>query len=253
MNIEITLFWLVIAGFLLADNLVLVPVGGDHLRFGFRGRLRYRPGTEFQLRGRDLIALNPLNPFDRIALTKAMGGRTSHRPMRFALQSVRRALPGLNALSLIGSAYLLSLMVLALLSWQIPFGIVLVALATLHLAAWICLLVVTLRYQRGMMLSRYRILVLLVEAFFVPAYAVNLGKRAWYKPRLDLPALVVGLRELRRMPQGPTRELLSLQLAQRLETLANDQDGLALGRDRLPSWIEEARLCLKSSAPSNGL
>lgn len=34
---EIALFWLVVAGFLLADNLVFVPAGCELLRFGRRG------------------------------------------------------------------------------------------------------------------------------------------------------------------------------------------------------------------------
>lgn len=81
--------------------------------------------------------------------------------------------------------------------------------------------------------------VLLTEAVFVPAYLVNLGKRAWFRVRMDIPALLVGLRELQRA-QGEDRVLLGQRLLQRLDQLVEENDAR-------PTWIEKARQCLKAS------
>lgn len=42
MNLEVALFWTIAAGFLIFDNFLLIPVGGDYLRFRRNGKLHYR-------------------------------------------------------------------------------------------------------------------------------------------------------------------------------------------------------------------
>jgi hypothetical protein len=75
---EILLFWVVTAGFLIADNLVLLPAGRDYLRFGMRGRLVYSAATRLEARGRELVMLNPLDLFHRAAVTtRGLGPVTS--------------------------------------------------------------------------------------------------------------------------------------------------------------------------------
>jgi hypothetical protein len=239
MATEIALFWMVVAGFLLADNLVLAPLGGDYLRFGARGRLRYHPGSAFELRGRMAVLLNPLNPFDRIVLTHSADTLAAPQVWRTALRSLRRAMFGLNALSALGSVYLALLLVLLAVSCVIPFAVVLVTLLATHLCVWFLAALLVLRYRRSLSVTHYQALVLLVEALFVPAYVVNLGKRAWFRVRMDVPALVLGMREFHRTHDAE-RELLGCRLLQRLDQLVEENH-------EPPAWIEEAQQCLKAS------
>jgi hypothetical protein len=249
---EVALFWAVLAGFLFADNLVLVPRGGDFLRFRRRGRPRYEPGVRFQARGRDLVLLNPFDPFDRIALTARSAGPSSARELHAALRRLRRALPALNAASWIGGGYLVAVLALVVLSWQWHFAPVLAALAAVHLLAWAALLVLLIRARARLQLDAYACFVLAAEALFVPAYTINAGKRIWYRQQLELPALALGLRALKRMPDDDAaKALYAHRLHTRLDELAIDL-GLDEGGAALQPWFEEARRCLKTSAPPAG-
>lgn len=252
---EVALFWLLLAGFLVADNLVLVPAGGDYLKFGRAGRLHYLPGQRLQARGRDLVLLNPLNPFDRIALTQRVAGPATAPKWRAARQQLHAGLPGANALAWLGVAYLLALMALLLLSFQLHFGVVLAALGLWHLLAWGCGLSLLLRHRRALRLAGGQVFTLAAEALFVPAYTLNLGKRVWFKHRLDLPALSLGLWQLKRMPETSAKALYAHQLNERLDDWALDLD-----IDQLQAqpawqrpWLKEARACLMASTPPAGL
>jgi hypothetical protein len=251
---EVALFWLLLAGFLVADNLVLVPAGGDFLKFGRRGRLHYLPGLRLQARGRDLVLLNPLNPFDRIALTSRSGGRAQARAWRASRQQLRAGLAGANALGWLGCAYLGAWLLLAVLSWHLHFGVVLATLGLCHLLAWALGLALLLRHRLAWRLSGSQAFSLAAEALFVPAYTLNLGKRVWYRQRLDLPALTLGLWRLKRMPETPDKALYAQQLAERLDgwALDHDTDNPAAQPAWPRTWLMEARACLKASTPSAG-
>lgn len=252
MSNEVALFWAVLAGFLFADNLVLVPRGGDFLRFGRRGWLRYQPGVRFQARGRDLVLLNCFDPFDRIALTSRSAGASSAHELHGGLRRLRRALPALNIASWIGCGYLVALLPLVVLSTQWHFASVLAALVAVHLLAWGALLALLIGARARLQLGSYACFVLVAEALFVPAYTINAGKRIWYRQQLDLPALTLGLRALKRMPDDDgAKALYAHRLQTRLDELAID---LAIDEERiaLQPWFEEARRCLKASAPSAG-
>lgn len=256
---EIALFWLVLAGFLLADNLVLVPKGGDYLRFGMKGRLRYDPAIRLEALRRDLVLLNPLNPFDRIALTPRVAGELNAGQLRTARRLVRSSLAPLNRLSWMGTFYLAGLVVLLAFSWSMHFSLILTALAALHLSAWLIGSLIAALHRDGLHLSGARVASLIVEGLFVPAYTLNLGKRAWYKQRLDLPAMSFGLRALKRMPDDADRELYAFRMGKRLDALAQEWEsaGERAGDpaplpEKLGPWVREARACLTASAPSTG-
>jgi hypothetical protein len=239
---EIVLFWVVAAGFLVADNLRLIPAGGDYLRFGRRGRLRYEPGARLEARGRDLIFLNPLNLFHRAALTSSVLGRLEPRQLRAARQRLRKAVPTLNLLSWLGTLYLVLAVALASQSMRFSFAVVLASFLAVHLVFWALSAGVLVWRRNKLGFTGAQLAVFVAEGFFVPAYTINLGKRLWFKCTLELPAMTVGLRQGRLLRDEHARELFTHQMGQRLdllETALPDGDPPALR-----PLINEARACL---------
>lgn len=247
---EVALFWAVLAAFLVADNLVLVPRGGDFLKFGWRGALRYEAGARLQARGRDLLLLNPLNPFERVVLTPRAMGKLQAAPYRLARKMVVSTLPALNRLSWLGCVYGVLLLMLMALSTQLHFGLALATLAVVHVCLWLVATLMLVSGRQALRLSGYQCFTLAAEALFVPAYTLNLGKRVWYRHSLDLPALALGLWQAKQLLPGPQRELASFKLQQRVDDLAVDIDPADVP---LNQWVKEARQCLKASATSAAL
>jgi len=216
-NLEVVLFWAVAAGFLVADNLLLIPSGGDFLRFGRSGVFRYEPGSRLEARGRDLVFLNPLNLFHRAAITETSLGPVAAAQLRKARRAVRSALPALNTFSWIGYLYLASVIMLACVSFKFSFESVLLAFLCVHAFFWLMTTALLALRREALSLTRYQVLVYTVEALCVPAYTINLGKRLWYGNRLNLPALTLGLRSTRFISDESRRELYVHQLRMRLE------------------------------------
>ncbi len=256
MTQEIALFWAVLAGFLFADNLVWLPRRGDYLRLGLAGALSYAPGLRFQARRRDLLLLNPLNPFDRVAITGQVAGVLDAAAWRAARRQVRSAMRGVNRLSALGVVYLLALAPLLFVSFHVHFGVVLALLAAVHVSLWLLALWILVASRQQLGLSRQQTFTLAAEALFVPAYTLNLGKRVWFKQVLALPALAVGIRQCQQMPAGDERELYASKLTERLEDWALDIDieqaNPAAAGGGLSAWVKEVRQCLKASAAAAG-
>lgn len=271
---DVALFWLVLAGLFLLDNLVLVPAGEDCLRFSGAGKLRYRAGRRMQALRRDLVVLNPLNPFDRVVLTQRCVGGLAPAQWRSSVRRVQLALGATNRLSLLGSAYLLLLGVLALCSVKLYFGTVLVALMVAHLGVWGLATWVLVRKRQTLQLSDTRTFGLALESLLVPGYLVNLGKRVWLRQSLPLAGFSVGLRQLKRMAEGGGQELYYVQMVQRLDDIAfelgldesqtepfgAEPDSVAgpasslttPSRHGLQAWLQEVRACLTTSALPTG-
>lgn len=284
---ETLLFWGVLAGLLCLDNLVLLPVGADYLRFSRSDRWRYEPRARLQARQRDLVLLNPLNPFDRLAQTDSAIGNLNAQSLRIGRKRVRSTLRHANLLSLIGSVYLLLLVGLAFASIWLYFGHVLLTLLFAHFVTWIAAMAVIVTYRQKLCLSRFRAISLAFEAFLVPGYLVNLGKRVWYRQILKLPALSLGLRQLKLMPADSARDLYAMQMSRRLDDLAidfsmdddqphpsgaNDTNESSVEdiradveqivnaatpytearREELRNWFKEARQCLATSVQAVG-
>lgn len=245
---ELPLFWAVLVGLLVIDNCVLVPAGGDCLRFGRSWRLRYDTGARLEIARRDLVLLNPLNPFDRAAITARSIGPLGLPAFRESARRLRDGQRGANLLSWIGCVYLVVLALLALASLKVYFGVVLAVLALAHLLLWSASLVVLLRHRARLGLGGGRVASLVIEALFVPGYLVNLGKRVWFKCSFDLPALTVGLRQLGRLRDESARELHRLKLRRRLDDIEQSTEPGTAARQ----WIEEARQCLTTSALAAG-
>jgi hypothetical protein len=248
---EIALFWAVLAGFWLFDNVVLAPVGGDLLGLDRRGRPHYIPATRLSLRGRDSLLLNPLNPFELALPSARVSGFIDAQAWRAARRAQRQAAPVLRALGWLGVVYLLVLAVLLVASWHWHFGTVLLVLLGWHLLAWAIGLVLLLRGRRRLGLGAEALVGLTAEALFVPAYTLGLAKRAARRRLVDLPSLSLGLRALGRMPAGAARELWHWRLSSRLDELLLDlgltgaEAPLDARRAELQRWADTARHCLQ--------
>lgn len=281
------LFWAVLLGLLCVDNLVLLPSGGDYLRFSESGRWWYDPGFRLQACQRDLILLNPLNPFDRLTITNCAIGDLEPSMLRVANRQMHSTLHTVNLLSWVGSGYLLVLTVLGAASIWFYFGDILLALMLVHILTWIAAVALLVISRETLCLTRFRVFSLALEACLVPGYLVNLGKRVWYRRTLNLPALTLGLRQLHRMPIDSVRELYAMQLSRRLDdvgfdlnidddsptnlnasepietpgpvsgndskqTITASTSQAELQREALRNWLKEARLCLATSAQVDG-
>lgn len=252
---EIALFWLVVAAFLVADNLVFVPAGCELLRVGRRGTLWYDAGTRLTAARREVVLLNPLNPFERALITTRCFGDVDLRQWRQGRALLRAALPPLNGLSALGSVYMLVTAGLAAASFHLPFTPVLLGFVALHLLMWALntSALIALRHRLG--LSGYETFVLCVEAIFVPAYLMNMGKRVVHKKRLAISALGLGLRALKRTADEGERELLAIRLRERLQWLGMaqghevdeaDAETAAPALSSTQQWISRAEACLKT-------
>ncbi len=219
MQTEIILFWVVAAGFLITDNLVLLPTGRDYLGFGMRGRFVYSAATRLEARGRELVMLNPLNLFQRAAVTTRGLGRLSSADIRSARRQVGQALPTLNTFSWLGYAYLVCAAGLASLSFAVHFGSVLASFLATHLVFCLVSIILLVRRRKVLNLTSYQTMVFAVEAMLVPAYTINLGKRLWSKRVLDLPAMSLGIRRAKRTRDEFERELAVHQLRERIQML----------------------------------
>lgn len=224
MQTEIILFWVVAAGFLIADNLVLLPAGRDYLGFGMRGRFTYSAATRLEARGRELVFLNPLNLFQRAAVTTRGLGRLHPAELRSARRQVEKALPTLNTFSWIGYSYLIVAACLASLSFGIHFGSVLASFLATHAVFSLISIALLVRRRSTLGLSGHQAAIFAVEAMLVPAYTINLGKRLWSRQVLDLPAMSLGIRQAKRIDDELERELALHQLRERLELLESMVD-----------------------------
>lgn len=248
---EIALFWLAVAGFLVFDNLVFVPAGHDLLRFGRNGRLRYAANRRLEAGGREVVLLNPLNPFERGVITTRCLGDLQPAAWRESRRLVRSALPLLNAFSWLGCVYLVIALLLAWASFRIDFSLCLLAFVLTHAVFWLIVLGLLLLQRRALGLSGYEVFVFAAEALFVPAYLMNMGRRLVSRKKLDMPALSVGLRQLKQETMSDAqRELMAYQLRERLATLETnlglepDDKPQSSARSQQQQWIQKARACL---------
>lgn len=262
---EIALFWAVVAGFLIADNFLLIPKGGDFLRVGRLGAFKYDYRARLEVSGRDLIFLNPLNLFDRAAITSSCIGHINASEFRKAKRKVRYALPRLNVFAWVGYVYLVVVMGLVATSFLVSFELVLYAFIASHAVFWLLTISLLLAWGHNLKLSGYQVLVYAAEALFVPAYNINMSKRLWYRHTLDLPALTLALRQFKSIKDEANRELYIYELGKRLDDLMADLEIEELGSKAFVDecsknlstvdgktentrvalkWLKEARTCL---------
>lgn len=241
MSLEVALFWALAAGFLLFDNFLLLPAGGDYLSFGHSGKPRYSPASRAEVRGgRELIFLNPLNLFDRAALTSKSLGPVNPQDYRAFQQEILRALPCLNGMACWGYSYLCVAILLAVATFNFGFEPLVGILIGAHLFFWATSSMLLLLWKKPLGLSPSQVAAFSAESLFVPAYCINLGKRVWHRRSRDIPALMIGLLSFRRVHDESLRELMAHQYDLRLTHLSQ---GLP-ENESTHRHIQEARACL---------
>jgi hypothetical protein len=273
------LFWLVLLSFWVVENGVLLPSGSDYLRVSSRGRIRYDPAQRLQVLGRDLVFSNPLNPFDRILVTSAIGGPIQRAAYKELLQTVKLKQAPSDLLSWIGCIYLLMLVLHLGASTAVHFGSVLMSLLACHVLLLVAVGYVVMQNRSALMLTPVRVAGLLLELLLVPGYMPNIGKRLWAREKANVPALAIGLRVVSSKGRDDLDVLSLHRLSARLseyalttgyvpgtessgqspsDTLQRDCAMVASGHlgssnaAANSAWIEEAELCLKTLVPTDG-
>lgn len=226
---EQALFWLVVASFLYFDNLIFIPLGCELLRFGRRGNIRYDASSRITAAGKEVVLLNPLNPFDRGLITTRCFGNVDRGHWRDGRIWLKKVLPTLNDLSLLGSIYMIAVLLFALCSVHWGFTLALAAFIVMHVIIWAICMTLVIRRRQLLELSGYGVFVCAAEAMLVPAYLMNMGKRVIYKRRVGISALGLGLREMQRTTDEDERMLWAVRLKDRLDVLE-----LSLGEEASP-------------------
>lgn len=242
MPFDEALFWLVVVGFLVFDNLILVPNGCDLLRFGKNGKLRYDASARLTAAGKEIVLLNPLNLFDRCLVTTVCFGSVDPRKWRRSNRLVATALGTLNGFSALGYFYMSLVVCLVVWSLYVGLGLALTAFVGLHLLVWVIATVAMVRVRQKLQLSGYDTFAALAEALFVPAYLMNLGKRLIYKKRVDFSALGLGLRDIKLMPDEDERTLAVIKIRERLDVLEMVQGHeapLGIGVAQIASYTQD--------------
>jgi len=178
---------------------------------------------------------------------------------------VRDALPRLNVFAWVGYVYLLVAMMLAVASFRVPFELVLYAFIGCHTLFWLLTTAMLLAWRHNLALSGYQAFVYAAEALFVPAYNINMSKRLWFRHTLDLPAMALGLRQIKSIGDKSNREFYVYMMGKRLDDLEagleiegpgsrvsvderSENAGAVdyeMGEARAAlKWLKEARSCL---------
>lgn len=225
---ETLLFWVILLGFLVFDNLVVIAKGKDFLSISRHGRPYYKHRQRNSFTGRDVVFLNPINLFDRvISVERVTLNEEKHRYKR-ELRSIEFLARGLNSLAFLGYLYLLFLVVNCYLSFVFGFEAVVVNLLVGHAFIWMLAAFFVLLHIRAQELPKGKVISLLVEALFVPAYLVNLNKKILLLKDSKICAIRLHIRALKRVAKDDA-ELIRYELT--------NQTNAALDEESDPSKI----------------
>ena len=132
---ETLLFWIVLFGFLVFDNFILVQHGKDFVTINKNGRLIYKSRTRTLLMGRDVLVLNPFNLFDRVVCTNKLKLIERSDVYKAEVTSLRNFTRSLKIFVHVGWAYIGCLIVCCYLSFSINFEFVVLNLIRNHTSA----------------------------------------------------------------------------------------------------------------------
>lgn len=219
---ETLLFWVTLLAFLLFDNLIVVAKGKDCLSISRRGRPYYKSRQRNSFAGRDVVFLNPINLFDRFISTERVTlGEDAHQYKR-ELRSIESLARDLNSFAYLGYLYLLYLVTNCYLSFVFGFEAVVINLLVGHALIWICAVVFVLLLFRGQELPKGKVISVLVEAFFVPAYLVNLNKKLLHLRESNICAIRLHIRALKRVAEDDA-ELIRYELLNQTNAALDDE------------------------------
>jgi hypothetical protein len=196
---ETLLFWVILLGFLVFDNLVVVAKGKDFLSISRYGRPYYKYRQRNSFAGRDVVFLNPINLFDRVISTERVTLHEETHRYKRELRSIESLTRGLNSFAYLGYLYLLFLTSNCYLSFLFGFESVVVILLVGHALIWMLAVSFVLLLLKAQELPKGKVISLLVEALFVPAYLVNLNKKILQLKESRICAIRLHIRALKRV------------------------------------------------------
>ena len=108
---ETLLFWLVLFGFLIFDNFIVIKQGKDAISISKSGRLFYKNRTRTGFLGKEVVVLNPFNLLDRVVGAQALTLTEHKHDYKQQLKTFRQYVKSLKIFIVIGWTYLLCLVV----------------------------------------------------------------------------------------------------------------------------------------------
>jgi len=196
---ETLLFWVTLLAFLVFDNLIVIAKGKDCLTISRRGRPYYKSRQRNSFARRDVVFLNPINLFDRVISVERVTLSEDTRRYKRELRLLESLARDLNSFAYLGYLYFLYIIINCYLSIVFSFEAIFVNLLVGHLLIWICAVVFAFLFLRAQELPKGKVVSILVEALFVPAYLVNLNKKFLRLRESDICALRLHIRALKRV------------------------------------------------------
>jgi len=196
---ETLLFWVTLLAFLVFDNLIVIAKGKDCLTISRRGRPYYKSRQRNSFAGRDVVFLNPINLFDRVISVERVTLSEDTRRYKRELRLLESLARDLNPFAYLGYLYFLYIIINCYLSIVFSFEAIVVNLLVGHILIWICAVVFVFLFLRAHELPKGKVVSILVEALFVPAYLVNLNKKFLRLRESDICALRLHIRALKRV------------------------------------------------------
>jgi hypothetical protein len=238
---EALLFWLLLFGFLVADNLVLIKPGQDVLRMDAKGLLSFHPDLRIDVARQEMLCLNPVNLLDRRVFSGSPASVLNWATYRLDCRKSRQIAQALRPLVFLGYSYLSVLLVAAVMSYKLGFELIVLPLLGMHVLTWCASSVVVIRLPKELQLDAWRLAGLALECLLVPAYLVNLNRILLRQHTVAIGSLELGLRAQRKCKDAGAAELMAYQLMNRVDEIK--------GRTEHPLEIEQLEAlskCLKS-------
>lgn len=195
---ETLIFWLVLFGFLIFDNIIVIKHGKDVISIKKSGVLFYKCRTRNGFLGKEIVVLNPFNLLDRVVGTEALTIMENKDNYKEQLKIFKKYVKSLNIFVLIGWTYLFCLVVVCYFSFFVNFNFVVIPLLVCHFMAWISSSIAILLWNKTSTINTTTATIQIIENLLVPAYIVNLNKRLISHTSLDLSSLRFYMRNLKR-------------------------------------------------------
>jgi hypothetical protein len=196
---ETLLFWIILSGFLLLDNFVVLSHGKDVLSISRKGKAIFvfrQRGTYF---GKDVIFLNPINLFDRVIICPELTLYDDKVLYKRELRWLESTVKKLNGFVYLGYIYFLYLLVNCYLSFQFGFQAVAINLILGHVAIWLCSIALAIWVFRYEKIPLPVLFATFAEVLFVPAYLLNVNKKLLRIKELKFSSLRFKVRNIKRM------------------------------------------------------
>lgn len=195
---ETLLFWMVLFGFLVFDNFILIQDGKDFVSFNKNGRLIYKSRTRTLLLGKDVLVLNPFNLFDRVVCTNKLNLIETSEVYKREVNSLRNYIRSLTIFVYVGWVYFGCLMACCYLSFSVNFEFVVVPLLICHLATWMLTSIAMYFWNKNKTITTIKLATQILENLLVPAYIVNLNRKLIQHLSLDISSIHFYVRNLKR-------------------------------------------------------